>query len=70
VIKDEDALLEIAMEEQEVQKLGITGVPFYIINRKFGVSGAQTPEHFVEVLREASIESVSGDTCDVDKGEC
>jgi predicted DsbA family dithiol-disulfide isomerase len=70
VIKDEDALLGIAMEEQEVQKLGITGVPFYIINRKFGVSGAQTPEHFVEVLREASIESVSGDTCDVDKGEC
>jgi predicted DsbA family dithiol-disulfide isomerase len=70
VIQDETELLQIAMEEQEIQKLGITGVPFYIINRKFGVSGAQTPEHFVQVLKEASTESISNDTCDVEKGEC
>lgn len=33
---------------------GIQGVPFYVIDGRYGVSGAQPPEVFAEVLRKAA----------------
>jgi predicted DsbA family dithiol-disulfide isomerase len=41
------------MDEQEGQRLGIRGVPFFVINRKYAVSGAQPVEVFVEALQKA-----------------
>ncbi|GAA2833078.1 putative DsbA family dithiol-disulfide isomerase [Leucobacter komagatae] len=32
--------------------LGVTGVPFYLINEKYGVSGAQQPEMFVSAFEQ------------------
>lgn len=32
--------------------LGVTGVPFYLINEKYGVSGAQQPELFVSAFEQ------------------
>lgn len=69
-LNDDKAAMDIAMEEAQMSKLGITGVPFYIINRKYGVSGAQPTEHFIEILKEASIESVSGESCDINDKNC
>jgi predicted DsbA family dithiol-disulfide isomerase len=43
---------EVRLAEQMNQQRGITGVPFYIINGKYGLSGAQPSETFVEVLEE------------------
>ncbi|BBI33984.1 DsbA family oxidoreductase [Cohnella abietis] len=40
-------------EEQEGSALGIKGVPFYVIDRKYAVSGAQSPEVFLETLNKA-----------------
>ena len=37
----------------EAVSLGATGVPFYVVGRTHGISGAQPPEHFVEVLTRA-----------------
>lgn len=51
--------LEIEMAEKELQDLGITGVPFYIIDNKFAISGAQSPDAFVKVFEEVSAEKVS-----------
>jgi predicted DsbA family dithiol-disulfide isomerase len=34
----------------EAQQLGISGVPFFVFNRKYAVSGAQESETFLEVL--------------------
>jgi predicted DsbA family dithiol-disulfide isomerase len=51
LLEDENSLLQIALEEQEIYKLGITGVPFFIINKKFGISGAQSSETFVKALQ-------------------
>jgi predicted DsbA family dithiol-disulfide isomerase len=51
MLEDENSMLQIALEEQEFYKLGITGVPFFIINKKFGVSGAQSVETFVRALQ-------------------
>lgn len=44
---------EIEMAEQELQKLGITGVPLFIIDNKFGISGAQSPEAFIQAFEDA-----------------
>ena len=41
-------------EDIEVaRELGISGVPFFVINENIGVSGAQTPDVLLQVLREA-----------------
>ena len=41
---------EVQMEQQRAQELGIQGVPFFVFNNKYGVSGAQPTEVFAEVL--------------------
>ena len=41
--------------EQDITRarmLGVTGVPFYLINEKYGVSGAQQPEMFVSAFEQ------------------
>jgi predicted DsbA family dithiol-disulfide isomerase len=42
---------EVRADEREAESLGIRGVPFYVINRKYAVSGAQPSEVFLEVLQ-------------------
>ncbi|MEK3798223.1 DsbA family oxidoreductase [Peribacillus sp. FSL H8-0477] len=44
---------EVRADEQEGSKLGITGVPFFVIDRKYGVSGAQPTELFINTLKKA-----------------
>jgi predicted DsbA family dithiol-disulfide isomerase len=43
---------EVAMSEQISQQRGVSGVPFYIINNQYGLSGAQPSETFEKVFRE------------------
>lgn len=42
---------------QEAQSLGISGVPFFLIDRKFAVSGAQPADLFLSALNRAWSES-------------
>ena len=37
----------------QARAYGITGVPFFVFNGKLGVSGAQAPQTFEEVLNQA-----------------
>lgn len=43
----------VRAEEEEGSHLGIRGVPFYVIDRKYSVSGAQSPEVFLDTLNKA-----------------
>ncbi len=54
------------------QSIGVTGVPFFIINNKFGISGAQPSSVFLETFNKlAPIETIAnGETCDPVTGEC
>jgi predicted DsbA family dithiol-disulfide isomerase len=38
---------------EEARMLGASGVPFFVIDRKYGVSGAQPAETFLHALRTA-----------------
>ena len=48
---------EVRQDEQDAQRLGITGVPFFVIDRTYGVSGAQPADVLREVLDKAWSES-------------
>ncbi len=43
----------VEADAQEARKFGASGVPFFVIDRRFGVSGAQATEVFVDVLTRA-----------------
>lgn len=70
ILADDTAQMAIVFAEKEMYKLGITGVPFYIINNRYGVSGAQPTETFVNAFREIGDEltSAAGSSCTVDEG--
>jgi predicted DsbA family dithiol-disulfide isomerase len=65
---------EVRDDEQLGQELGIRGVPFFVVNRKYGISGAQPVEHFVNVLQKARSEEPTlivekdqqGESCGID----
>ena len=44
---------EVQASQLEAAKLGISGVPFYVFNQKFALSGAQPPEIFETALERA-----------------
>lgn len=65
---------------QEAQTLGVTGVPFFVFDRKYAVSGAQPPQAFSETLNKAftewrksnpeiKLEVTQGQSCSPD-GQC
>lgn len=43
----------VISDQNEATRLGAQGVPFFVINRKYGVSGAQPPEAFLEAVNKA-----------------
>lgn len=44
---------QIQKEEDEAGRLGISSIPHFIIDGKYVVSGAQSPNHFLDVLQKA-----------------
>ena len=46
-----DALsAEVWASQERAQRLGISSVPFYVLNNQYGVSGAQPPELFLQAF--------------------
>jgi predicted DsbA family dithiol-disulfide isomerase len=46
---------EVRGDEERASSFGISGVPFFAIDEKYGVSGAQPTEHILEVLTQALV---------------
>ncbi|MFD7691095.1 DsbA family oxidoreductase [Streptomyces sp. NPDC059781] len=44
---------EVRADEREAAELGANGVPFFVLDRKYGVSGAQPAEVFTQALTRA-----------------
>lgn len=54
VLADPTAFADsVRAEEADAAALGITGVPFFVVNRAYGISGAQSPAVFTEALARA-----------------
>lgn len=54
VLRGEDFGHEVRQDETMAASLGISGVPFFIFNKKWALSGARGAEVFLEVLEKIS----------------
>lgn len=75
---------ELAVDQDiyESRQIGVKGVPFFVLDRKFGISGAQPDEVFDQTLEKAWTEfaksnpvldmagNTDGESCDVDGENC
>lgn len=72
VISDPKIKESVQTEIAFYQKRGVSGVPFFVINDKYGISGAQPEEVFLKAFASVSeeIKVEEGATCDPETGEC
>jgi predicted DsbA family dithiol-disulfide isomerase len=67
---------EVREDEELARDLGISGVPFFVIDRKYGLSGAQSTDAILSVLNEAwsksraSLVEVGENASNCDDGSC
>lgn len=47
---------EVNVDIAEAQQIGVQGVPFFVVNRKYAISGAQPLDAFVEALEQIAEE--------------
>ncbi|GGK07353.1 DSBA oxidoreductase [Lentibacillus kapialis] len=50
LLKVDDYAIHVRADEEQARQLGVQGVPFFVFNDKYAVSGAQPQEAFNEVL--------------------
>jgi len=53
-LEQQTYLADVKADVAQAREYGINGVPFYVINGKYGVSGAQNPEVFAQALAQAA----------------
>lgn len=53
VLTSGDYTDEVKSDEKTARSIGINGVPFFVFNDKYAVSGAQPPDTFLEVLEKS-----------------
>jgi predicted DsbA family dithiol-disulfide isomerase len=52
-LNSDELAMEVKADIHEAQSLSIHGVPFFVFNRKYGISGAQPVEAFLQTLEKA-----------------
>ena len=76
ILSNTEMLEEVKAKIAYFQSRGVRAVPFFIINDKYGISGAQPPQTLADTLRqiqqemEAENTIAAGESCDVESGEC
>jgi predicted DsbA family dithiol-disulfide isomerase len=68
---------EVHQDVNEAARLGVRGVPFFVFDRKYAISGAQASEVFEQTLqgaydewkKEQPLQIIDGDSCGID-GAC
>ncbi|MED4452217.1 DsbA family oxidoreductase [Metabacillus fastidiosus] len=73
VLESEDFAEHVRADEMEAREIGVQGVPFFVINRKYAISGAQPVEVFNDTLQKVweeenkkiSLEQIKGNEAGV-----
>lgn len=53
MLDSDDMADEVRYDQRQAHELGINGVPFFVMNDHYGISGAQQPEVFSQTLEKA-----------------
>jgi predicted DsbA family dithiol-disulfide isomerase len=80
VLESDTYAQDVERDIAEAQYLGIRGVPFFVLNGKYGISGAQALPVFEETINKAfaewqqentkhRLDVIEGDSCGID-GDC
>jgi predicted DsbA family dithiol-disulfide isomerase len=56
-LTNESLVKGIERWEKELSSLGVHAVPFFIINERYALSGAQTTDTFIQALKEIGSKS-------------
>lgn len=72
IIVDQVIAQQVKDQIAYYQQRGVKGVPFFVINNKYGISGAQPKEAFLQALASVNqeIKVEDGASCDTETGEC
>jgi len=66
---------EVRSDEYTASRLGITAVPFFVVDRSLGAAGAQSPDYLLAMLRQGweaqarapiTVAAGAGEHCDID----
>lgn len=53
-LQEDRHLDDVRADQREAIELGVNGVPFFVLEGRWGVSGAQSPDTFLAALRQAA----------------
>lgn len=53
-LREDRHLDDVRADQREALELGVNGVPFFVLEGRWGVSGAQSPDTFLAALRQAA----------------
>lgn len=77
VLNNEQYAQEVLHDQLRAQQIGVSGVPFFVFNNKYAVSGAQATEVFAEVLQKVweeeqpvTVQATANAACAVDGSNC
>jgi predicted DsbA family dithiol-disulfide isomerase len=67
-LKNDGGIGDIRQEEAEARRLGVSGVPYFVINGKVGMSGARSVAEFLAAFEQTAErhDSPEGGTCGLD----
>jgi predicted DsbA family dithiol-disulfide isomerase len=57
VLTSDQYAADVVADEQQAAAYGISGVPFFVVDGRYGVSGAQSPDVLLQTLRTAYAEA-------------
>lgn len=72
LLDSNEGIEEVNQLEQQNHQRGISGVPFYIINNQYGISGAQSSGVFIQALKQIGSEVIQSESeaCNIDEKNC
>lgn len=72
VLADEKVSYAVKLEINNAYNMNVTGVPYFIVNNKYSLRGAQPVEVFMQAIKDigAEMTTQSANACDVDDPNC
>lgn len=59
VLKSDSYANEVQLDIKQAQQIGVSGVPFFVLDNKYAISGAQEPDTFLQALKKAYEENIN-----------
>ena len=73
-LENDDFRATVSDDEAHAQSIGLSGVPVFVMNEKYAISGAQGADNFLNALRQVwdeqqtEFSATAGQTCGTDGG--